>query len=271
MKAGEILQFVADKIEMKAELLPDGGFFHGSKNDDVHGILITWMATCEALKTALDQKLSLVICHETPFFDELAQHHSYRWTAEPDEKPSEAPNHPNQKRKDILKKAGTSLTLLQIHYGLDRLCIFKEFADAIELGPAVAGGAYETIFELPKASTVAELAKKIAEKLNFNSIRIVGDPNQKVSRAGNLWGGVGLTSNRYWMRKQIEHGADVLIAGEADEEAMFFAKEYGIPLIVTAHAISENMGLRTFAEMLRVKFPKVTTRFHEVSTPFVEI
>ena len=270
MKTSEVLQFVAEKIGMEAESLPDGGFFHGSENDKVEGILVTWMATCEALRAAIDQKLNLVICHEPPFFDEVEQRPLYRWTSEPDEKPSEGIGHPNRLRREILEEVGSELTLLQIHYGLDRLCIYEDFARIIGLGPAVGGGGYETVFALPQGLTIGGLAKKIAEKLNFKSIRIVGDPNKRVSCAGNLWGGVGLASNRYWMRKQIEYGADVLVGGEADEEAMFFAKEYGVGLIVTAHAVSENIGLQSFVTMLRAKFPHVPAKFYEVSTPFID-
>lgn len=271
IKAGRILQFVADEIAIKVEDLPDGKFYHGSKDDPVNGILITWMATDKALKTAIESKLNLVICHEVPFFDELPQLPIYRWTADPNEKPAEGWGHPNRKRRETLKNVGKDITLLQIHYGLDRLCIFPEFARLIELGVPISDSGYETVFELQNPTTVRQLAKRTAKALNFKSIRIVGDLDRQVSRAGALWGGVGLSQNLYWMRKQIEHGAEVLIAGESDEVAMFFAKEYDIPLIVTAHAITENPGLSCFTTVLKKRFPNIPVEFHETHNPFIDL
>ncbi len=269
MKAGDVLDFVGRRIGVAPEEFPDGGFFSGSPDDRVEGILIAWMATCESLRAAARRSRNLVICHEPPFFDEEPQPPAYRWRSPPDEKPYERDDHPNKKRRKIIEEA--HLTLLQIHYGLDRLCIYEDFAEATGLGEAVAGVGYEKVFLLPKPMKLRELAEAVARRMEHIPIRIVGDPERRVTRAGNLWGGVTLSSNRYWMRKQIENGAEVIVCGEVNEEAMFFAIEYGVALIVTAHAPSENIGLANFASMLKKSFLEVPIDFFDVGLPFLNL
>ena len=267
MKAGDILSFVASNIGIKVHDFPDGGFVFGGDSDQVNGILITWMATCEALKYAAEKGLNIVVCHEEAFFGEEKEGIAYRWTTEVVNPIKELCWHPDNKRRRIIEESG--LTVLRIHYGLDRMCIFHEFAKAAGLGRIIVDSGYESVFALPEPVRVKDLAKSISARLNFPHIRVAGDLNRLVSKAGNLWGGVALLSNRYFMRKQIENGADVLIAGESEEMAMILAAEFDVPIIVTGHTISENIGLRCFAEMLKQKFPHIPVDFYEVKVPFV--
>ena len=268
MKANDILDYVGKQIGVAPEGLPDGGFYSGTPNDPVHGILITWMANLEALAYAVQKGRNLVVCHEGPFFYEMNQGPLYRWTSPPDEPVYEREDHPNRRRKAFLEQA--RLTLLQIHYGLDRLCIFEDFASAMGLGKFLAGGGYEKIYQLPQPMRIEELARGVSDAVGMSSIRVAGDTNKVVERVGNLWGGVGLSSNRYWMRKQIELGAEVIVCGESDEDAMFFALEYGIPLIITSHVASENIGLRKFSHQLQQAFPHIPVEFYDVKIPFRE-
>ena len=271
MRAIEVLEFVSSCIGVSTNNIPDGGFIHGKESDVVHGILVTWMATLESIEYAVEKVLNLMICHEDPFFEETGQAQMYRWTTPDDEKAYEKPDHPNQKFKGALEESGSKLTLLQIHYGLDRLCIFDEFTNFLELGKPLVNAGYESVYTLPSPMNVRELAEKVASKLNLASIRVIGDLNRKVQYSGNLWGGVGLSSNRYWMRKQIENGADVLICGETDEIAMMFALAYDVPLIVTSHVLSENIGLKIFVDILQKQFCNLPIGFFEIPVPFYDM
>ena len=46
----------------------------------------------------------------------------------------------------------------------------------------------------------------------------------------------------------------MLISGEADEYAMRYALDAGVPTIETGHSISENPGLRLAAEHISAHF-----------------
>ena len=83
-------------------------------------------------------------------------------------------------------------------------------------------------------------------------------------RVGLPWGGLGLFVNVGYQQRLIEQGCDVFIAGESDNYGFRFAAECGIPMIETSHELSENDGLRRFAEMLSGGFPDVQFRLlHE--------
>lgn len=262
----DILDFVAKKIGIPLSSFPDGGIIVGSAETPIKGLLVTWMATPKALQTAADKGLNAVLCHEEFLFDEMSQLPIYRWSSPPDEKPYELPDHPNQVRRQLVDKHG--LAIVRIHYGLDRLCIDDDFMKHLGITRVVAGGAYEKVYALPKPVPAHELAKMVASRFGLKAIRVAGNREKIISKVGNLWGGAALSSNRYWMRKQIELGAEAIICGEADEFAELFAREFrDTVLIETSHAGSENIGLRHMAAILKEAFPKLRVEFFEVPRP----
>ena len=259
----DIIDFVAKKIGIPPSALPDGGIMVGSPKTPINGLLVTWMATPQALQTAADKGLNAVLCHETFLFDERAQPHMYRWSSPPEERPYELPDHPNQVLRQLADKHG--LAVVQIHYGLDRLCICDDLMKHLGISKVIAGDAYEKVYALPTPVPAHELAKMVASRLGLKTIRIAGNQKKIISKVGNLWGGVALSSNRYWMRKQIEHGAEAIICGEADEFSEIFAREFrDTVLIETSHAGSENIGLRHVTAILKEAFPKLPIEFFEV-------
>ncbi len=263
MKAGDVLKSVCNKLGM--EKLPDGGFAVGSPEDEVKGVLVTWLATPEALRYAASHGLNLVVCHEEFYWSEREDPPEYR-SPGPYRKPPDWENHPNHEIKKIVN-AG-NLTVLRIHYGLDRLFIYDAFAEAMGLGQVVAGEVYEKVYELPRKMKLGELIEQIKDKTGLNSIRYVGDENQIIEKVGNCWGGVGLSCNRYYTRRAIQDGAQAIICGEIDEFAMFFARDCGAALIETSHVLSENFGLELYARSLRTEFAPVRIEFFAVKLPY---
>lgn len=262
----DLLDFVAGKTGVPADSFPDGGVCAGSAQTMIQGLLVAWMATPKALQAAVTRGLNVVLCHESFLFDEIHQHSMYRWSSPPDEKPYELSDHPNQVRRQLADKHG--LTVVRIHYGLDRLCICDDFVQHLGITQVIAGGAYEKIYVLPAPLPAHELARMVAVRLGLKTIRIAGNRDKIISKVGNLWGGVALSSNRYWMRKQIEHGAEAIICGESDEYAELFAQEFrDTVLIETSHAESENIGLRHVTAMLKEAFPAVRIEFFEIPCP----
>lgn len=265
MKAFEILHQVGQGIGLPANEFPDGGFCAGGPEDEVKGILVTWLATPEALRHAADRGLNLVVCHEHLYWSENEDPPLYR-SSGPYRQPLDWTGHPNNIKRKIIED--NRLTVLQIHYGLDRLTIYDAFARIFGLEEVTAGEKYEKVFRLPHKTRLGDLLDDVHEKLGLEIVRYVGDENRMIEKVGNCWGGVGLFCNRYYTRRQIENGADAIICGELDEMAMFFAIESGVCLIETSHVLSENPGLKIFAEDLRQRARPVPVEFFKIELPY---
>lgn len=263
MKAGEILKSVCDNLHLQD--LPDGGFIAGRPDDKVKGILTTWLATPEALRYAADNNLNLIVCHEPLYWEENEDPPLYRCPG-PYNKPLDWEKHPNHVIKKIIKDA--NLTVLHIHFGLDRLFIYDAFTEAMGLGKVIAGDVYEKVYELPRKMKLYELIEHVKKKIGLCSIRYVGDEMKTIEKVGNCWGGVGLSINQYYARRAIQNGADAIICGEMDEFAMFFAQQCKVALIETSHVLSENFGIKIFADDLRNHFAPVPVEFYEVKIPY---
>ncbi len=267
MKAHEILDMIASGIGMKVSEIPDGGFFNGDDDTEVKGILVCWWSSREALQTATENGLNLVISHEPPYFIERNEVEPYRMPG-PYPEPKNWAAHPNRKLHNIIKS--DNLTVLQIHYGLDRFCIYQDFLNFLGITETVSGNIYEKIFRLPQPMKLKDLAEAIRQKLNMPRLRYIGDPDKIVEKIGNCWGGVSLISNQYFLRRQAELGADAIIGGESDEIAMLFVESCDIGLIETGHALSENIGLSNFADILQEAYPDIPVQFYS-TTPSINI
>lgn len=260
---GDIIAFVAAKIGIRPSDFPDGGVITGSATAPVRGVLVTWMATAQALQAAVARGLNAVLCHESFLFNEKPELPPYRWSSPPDEKPRTTRQHPNQIRLRVARK--NRLTVFQIHYGLDRLCLCDDFMKYIGITRVFAGAAYEKVYVLPKALTADDLARQVAARLGLPYVLVSGNGQKVISKVGNLWGGAGLSRNRYWMRRQIELGVEAIICGEADENAGFFAQEFRETILIeTSHVTSENVGLRQVSAILQKAFPALRIEFFEV-------
>lgn len=245
---------------------PDGSFVNGESTTPVKGVLVTWMADAKALRTAAERGCNVVLCHESPLYGEKHELPPYRWL-NPGNDCSELEWHPNAARRALIKRH--NLTLVWCHYGLDRFPIYDSFAEALGLDNPCHEQGWETVYQLPKAVTVMQLTKTVKQRLGITgTVRVAGDLARKVSRVVSLWGGIGLYSNVYWLRQGITHGAEVAVAGEMDEYLMHYAAEAGIPVIETSHRLSEEFGVRKYAEVLRRRYPGLNVHVVSAGRPY---
>lgn len=269
LSAVDLLKPFEECIGSPYMLWPDGGFWSGSENTSVNGVLLTWMATVDSLEQAIKEKCNVVICHENPFYVQKREVPAYRWmTPFGDEKEPEW--YPNTKRRALIKKH--KLTVIQSHYGLDRFCNFHAFSEALGLNTIIFDHGWETVYKLDNPCSVAQLAGTIKERLKIDgTMRISGDPNRIVERVANLWGGEGLISNLYWITQAINNGAQVGICGEMDEFFMNFAREANFPAIETSHQLSEEFGIEYYANYLKKKHPTLKVTTHLKGRPYITL
>lgn len=252
MTAGEVAAYVESLVERPG---PEDRFLWGDAGQECTGVLVTWMATLEAIAEAATSGCNLIICHESLHFPyehiNPGLEHYTTWTV-------------NRLRLTALAKQ--DLVVYRSHNTLDRFCILRDFTDLLGLTEQIYSSDnpyYLQVFAIPPC-TLGDLAEEVKRRVGMPVIRVAGDPKQLVSKVACPWGGVGLSLNMSAIEAMIAAGADVLIAGECDEYAMRYALDAGVPMIETSHAGSENPGLKHFAEHLSRTFPDLNVVYHEV-------
>ncbi len=228
-------------------------FKAGSAATDVKGIATTGMATFDVLRRAAAAGKNFVITHEPTFYNHTDQTTDFE-------------SDPTYQAK-------------QRFIADNRLVIFRfhDHAHALRPDPLVAGSArmlgwtalaspdQPRQYVLPP-TTLRALAADMARRLDSRAIRVVGDPEMKVSRValGPGYGVPALTSS-----------IDVAVGGEAAEsggnaeyikDAAAMGQQKG--MILLGHMMSEDFGMKEVAEWLRTFLPGVPVDWIPAGEPF---
>ena len=135
---------------------------------------------------------------------------------------------------------------------------FSGTAREVGLDPSTETAPNSHRFVIPE-TTLGELAARVKKIRGDDAIRVVGDPNAKVSRVAI---GAGMATPAV-----NAHDIDVVIGGEQREiEGTFDSPEYvmdaatlGVPKgwIILGHNMSEESGMQEMADWLRPIVPEV--------------
>ena len=168
----------------------------------------------------------------------------------------------NRQIHHLLEQYG--LSFLRLHFSVDEISIYDEFAALLGLGQPVRCSGLAKVYEIPP-TPVAVLLEQVKVQTGMDHVRaaLLGDPQRLVQRVGLPWGGMGLSANVAYMQELVAQGCDVFIAGETDNYGFRFAAGCGIPMIETSHEVSENPGLARFTRMLAQQFTDVDYAFYE--------
>jgi len=254
MTARDLIEYV---VSLKgAALNADEGVLYGDPGAEVRGVLVTWMPTVRALTRAAECGCNVVLCHERFYF--VAQRQGMA--------PQQLAWAGNRNR--LAAAARGQLAIVRVHGSLDMICIWDDFVAALGVEDPNPGTGWNKVLPIEETS-VADLVADVKARLGVERVRVAGDLSKIVRVAGFPWGGLGLDSNIAYVAKCIDLGAQVLIAGEADEYGMTFALDSGVPLIETGHALSENIGLQHFSARLAAQFEDVRVEFFPDTCAYV--
>jgi putative NIF3 family GTP cyclohydrolase 1 type 2 len=220
------------------------------------------MATFDVIQRAAAENKNLVITHEPTFYShqdttsELEQEHDALYKA----------------KADFI--AAHHMVVWRFHDHWHRMK-----PDGIMTGMvrALAWGAYSKaddpgIFTMPE-TTLGELAASIKQKLDAHTLRVVGDPEMKVTGVGLAPGFAGSAINRHVLQRP---DVQVEVIGEAHEwEIVEYAADantanLGKALIVIGHIPSEQAGMQECVRWLKTFVSEVPIALVPAKQPFWE-
>ncbi len=255
-------QQVIDRIQKQ---LADGGvqwktptrdvFKAGDPGTPVTGIATTVMSTLSILQRAAKAGKNLIITHEPTFWSdgdgtqEVADDAVYKFKA------------------DFIQKNKLVVWRFHDHWHARK-------PDAMLVGFAQALGWNDAIDDSKrtyrvKPTTLGAVVKDMQDRLHFRALRVVGDPETKISTAAI---NVGSTSLQVVLKLMPE--VDLFVAGEPREwegpEYMQDAVAMGQKkaMIIVGHQNSEDPGMRLCADWLKTFVTEVPVEWIPTSEPF---
>jgi putative NIF3 family GTP cyclohydrolase 1 type 2 len=228
-------------------------FKAGNAEAQVSGIATTGMATFSVLKRAAKAGRNFVITHEPTFYNHQDQTAAFEQDAT------------YQAKQRFIREQ--NLVVWRFH----------DHAHAIRPDPLVVGSARTLglssfaspseprIYVVPP-TTLRELARDIARRLEGRAIRVAGDPDMRVTRIA-MGPGYGVPA--------LTGSVDVSIGGEAPEsggnaEYAEDAAANGQPkgVIVLGHMMSEDWGMREVGDWLKAFLTDVPIDWVPAGEPF---
>jgi putative NIF3 family GTP cyclohydrolase 1 type 2 len=234
-------------------------FKDGSNPDaPVTGVATTMVATFELLHRAAAAKRNLSIVHEPTYYSNL-------------DDPKDIVNDPMFRlKRDFITSNNLSVFRFHDHW-------HGRKPDGIIEGMAIGLGwkKYQNpdnarLFQLPE-TTLNALAVQIRDQLKVRAVRVVGDPQTRVSRAAF---NPGSTALNLVMRYFSGPDVDVLVCGEPTEwstveyarDSIAAGKKKG--MIILGHDMSEERGMEECARWLKGFITEVPVEFMPAGEAF---
>ncbi len=219
----------------------------GDPSTQVKGIAVTFLDTMDVLREADKRGLNLVITHEPTFYNHLDDTAFFA-------------DDPVYREK---------LAFIQQHH----MVVFRFHDQMHSISPdPVAVGFLEAMgwqnymvagnpfrLTIPK-TTLLELSRELATKLNAQSVRVVGNPALPITHVGMLPGAAGTQRQIQALRSDE---VEVLLVGEVPEwETISYVLDASAQgrlkaLILLGHEVSEEAGMTKCVEDVRALFPKL--------------
>lgn len=234
-------------------------FKAGNPDTAVTGIAVTMMATMDVLQRASAQGLNFVITHEPTFYAHLDV---------PEGMPENDPVW--AEKRAFIEKHNMVVWRFHDHWHIRN-------PDGIEAGTVKALGwekfhspQNQYFFVLPE-TTVKQIADEVAKKLDSPVVRVVGDPNLRVTQVALSPGAAGFEAETHALERD---DVQVLLVGETREwetvEYVADAVSQGRKkaLIVIGHIPSEQKGMLECTTWLEGFVHGVPIEFVPAKEPF---
>jgi putative NIF3 family GTP cyclohydrolase 1 type 2 len=230
----------------------------GDPSIEITGIATTFMSTLTVLQKAKAMGCNFVISHEPSFYthtDDLTVHE----------------NDAVQLAKLKFLK-DNNMVIWRFHDHQHRMKPSDQIYDGVvaKMGWKKYINSDKTLLNIPTTS-LGQIVKMLQKNIKAKTMRIVGDPNLKVSKIGLALGAAG-TGTHFAVMKAT--GCELLIVGESNEwetipyiqDAINLGQKRSI--IVMGHADSEEAGMIVARDWLSGFYPNLKIVFIEAGNPF---
>jgi putative NIF3 family GTP cyclohydrolase 1 type 2 len=259
-KAREVVAAIQQHIGVPWMSKTVDTFKAGNPDTPVTGIAVTMMATLDVLQRAAANGQNLVITHEPTFFNHF------------DDKPEGMDENDAvwKEKRAFIEQHGLVIWRLHDHWHMRK-------PDGIQFGMVHALGwekfqnmENEHLFTLPE-TTLEKLAADVAKKLDTPVVRVVGNPEMKVTKIAFSPGYAGFARETHALEME---NVEVLLVGETREwETVEYAADAVTEgkrkaLIIIGHVPSEQAGMEECARWLKTFVKNVPVEFVPTKQPF---
>jgi putative NIF3 family GTP cyclohydrolase 1 type 2 len=223
----------------------------GDPSQEITGVAVTFLATCEVIERAIQLGANLVITHEPTFYnhrdttDWLSQHPSYI------------------AKHQLIERS--RVVIWRFHDYLHSLQPDSTFMGLLK----ALGWEANVLPEPPYLYTIApmtllELGQWVKNRLGLSTVRVVGDLETTCKKLCLL---PGFPPAEMQMGVLSDPDVDVLVTGEIHEwETSEYVRDathlgYSKGLIVTGHAASEEPGMQWIIPWLQARLPGIAIHF----------
>ncbi len=256
MIAGEVVDRIKSQVTVPWSGETVDTFKSGSPDVEITGVATTFLATLDVLQRAHARGLNMVITHEPTYYNHLDE------TAQFGDDPVL-----NAKLKFIREN---NMVVWRFHDFWHRTQ-----PDGIYEGIIRDIGWEEYRMEknvliIPE-TTLRQLAQGLRDKFNIQTIRVMGDPDMKVSNIGLSLGAPGSMAHISLLKRE---DIQVIVVGESREwEAVEYVRDaitadMNKGMILLGHAISEEPGMEYCAEWLKEFITEIPVEFIPAGEPF---
>jgi putative NIF3 family GTP cyclohydrolase 1 type 2 len=249
----------------------------GSSETVITGVATTFMATVDVIREAAKTGANFIITHEPTWFSGADD------TGWLEEDPV------YKEKKALIEKEKIAIWRYHDHMHMHKpdaiyVGLLKELgwekyavkqAASSSEGPVDFSRAFRDYYDIPE-TTLAELSLFFKQKLGMGTVRILGDPGMKCSRAGILVGGgsLGLGSEIMPMQVMYTHDIHVMVCGDITEWTLPAyvndARQLGHKraLLIIGHERSEEWGMKYMAQWLPGLIGGLPVTFVDAKEPF---
>jgi putative NIF3 family GTP cyclohydrolase 1 type 2 len=258
MKAGAIVDRIKQQLGAPwRDATYRDTFKSGGPDTEVTGIATTCFVTLDVIRKAAAARLNLIIPHEDTYWNDR------------DDQAIVARDAVYQEKLALLKKHDIAVFRIHDHMHVQRPDFtYVGSARVVGLDPKHEDPPGSHRFVIPE-TTLGALAADVKKRTGARALRVVGDPDAKVSR---IRLGVGYASPPV-----NAPDIDVLISGEQQEsDGAFDSQPYVVDaatagiakgIILLGHTISEEAGMLEMAQWIKGFVPEIPVQLVKAEEP----